>query len=171
MKIRIYHYQQQLLKTNLLLYVYSFLTYYSDTTESSNKEKSLTAEKLNYDISKKLSFIDVELLSKDYEYVKSLLDGDLEEYKFYFEKLFRYKNLTLSESEEKIITDALSSFGTGSDAFNEMDNSDVYFESVAGVELTHSNFIKFLLEKKHLKNIISILVTERIHLLLAMLVI
>jgi len=81
------------------LYVYSFLTYYSDTTDSSNKEKSLIAEKLNDDISKKLSFVDVELLSKDYDYIKSLLVGDLEEYKFYFEKLFRYKNMTLSENE------------------------------------------------------------------------
>ena len=129
------------------LYVYSFLTYYSDTTDNSNKEKSLIAEKLNDDISKKLSFVDVELLSRDYEYVKSLLTGDLEEYKFYFEKLFRYKSMTLSESEEKIITDALSSFGTGSDVFNEIDNSDVYFDKVAGVELTHSNFIKFLKNK------------------------
>jgi len=129
------------------LYVYSFLAYYSDTTDSSNKEKSLTAEKLNDDISKKLSFVDVELLSKDYEYVNSLLSGDLEEYKFYFEKLFRYKSMTLSESEEKIITDALSSFGTGSDAFNEIDNSDVYFDKVNGDELTHSNFIKFLKNK------------------------
>ena len=129
------------------LYVYSFLTYYSDTTDSSNKEKSLIAEKLNDDISKKLSFVDVELLSKDYDYVKSLLNGDLEEYKFYFEKLFRYKNMTLSENEEKIITDALSSFGTGSDAFNEIDNSDVYFENVFGEELNHSNFIKFLKNK------------------------
>jgi len=129
------------------LYVYSFLTYYSDTTNNSNKEKSLTAEKLNDDISKKLSFVDVELLSKDYEYVKGLLTGDLEEYKFYFEKLFRYKNMTLSENEEKIITDALSSFGTGSDTFNEIDNSDVYFDNVFGEELTHSNFIKYLKNK------------------------
>jgi len=129
------------------LYVYSFLSYYSDTTDSSYKEKSLTAEKLNDDISKKLSFIDVEILSKDYEYVKSLLKGNLEEYKFYFEKLFRYKSITLSENEEKIITDALSTFGTGSDAFNEIDNSDVYFDNVFGEELTHSNFLKFLKSK------------------------
>ena len=129
------------------LYIYSFLLYYSDTTNNSYKEKSLTAEKLNDDISKKLSFVDVELLSKDYEYVKNLLVDDLEEYKFYFEKLFRYKDMTLSENEEKIITEATSAFGTGHDAFNEIDNSDVYFDNVKGIELTHSNFIKFLKDK------------------------
>ena len=129
------------------LYVYSFLEYYSDTTNSSYKEKSLIAEKLNDDISKKLSFVEVELLSKDYDYIKSLLKYGLEEYEFYFEKLFRYKDMTLSEEEEKIITEATAVFGTGHDAFNELDNSDVYFDSVFGEELTHSNFINYLKNK------------------------
>ena len=139
---------------NLLLerlYVYSFLEYYSDTTNNDYKEKSLIAEKLNDDISRKLSFVDVELLSKEYDYVKSLLKDDLKEYEFYFEKLFRYKNMTLSEAEEKIISDALASFGTGQNVFNEIDNSDVYFGEIEvnnkKEELTHSNFIKFLKHK------------------------
>ena len=57
-----------------------------------------------YIVSLKLSFVDAEILSKNYEDVTSLLkEEDLEEYTFYFEKMFRYKNTILSEAEEKII--------------------------------------------------------------------
>lgn len=134
------------------IYIYSYLLYYSDTTDTNYKEKSLIAEKLNEDVSNKLSFVDTEILSKSYEEVLSLLDEDMrKDYEFYFEKMFRYKNMTLSEEEEKIITEALSTFGTGDSVFSEIDNSDVKFDSVnvdgKDVELTHSNFIKFLNNK------------------------
>lgn len=134
------------------LYIYSYLLYYSDTTNTLYKEKSLIAEKLNEDVSNKLSFVDTEILSKTYEEVLELLnEEDTKEYKFYFEKMFRYKNMTLSEKEEKIITEALSTFGTGDSVYSEIDNTDVKFDSVnidgEKVELTHSNFIKFLHNK------------------------
>lgn len=134
------------------IYIYSYLLYYSDTTDTKYKEKSLIAEKLNEDISNKLSFVDTEILSKSYEEVLTLLsDEDKKEYKFYFEKMFRYKKMTLSENEEKIITEALSTFGTGDSVYSEIDSTDVNFGTVeiAGeeIELTHSNFIKFLHDK------------------------
>ena len=134
------------------LYIYSYLLYYSDTTNTLYKEKSLIAEKLNEDVSNKLSFVDTEILSKTYEEVLELLnEEDTKEYKFYFEKMFRYKNMTLTEKEEKIITEALSTFGTGDSVYSEIDNTDVKFDSVnidgEKVELTHSNFIKFLHNK------------------------
>ena len=134
------------------LYIYSYLLYYSDTTNTLYKEKSLIAEKLNEDVSNKLSFVDTEILSKTYEEVLGLLsEEDKKEYKFYFEKMFRYKNMTLTEKEEKIITEALSTFGTGDSVYSEIDNTDVKFDSVnidgKKVELTHSNFIKFLHNK------------------------
>lgn len=134
------------------LYIYSYLLYYSDTTNTLYKEKSLIAEKLKEDVSNKLSFVDTEILSKTYEEVLELLnEEDTKEYKFYFEKMFRYKNMTLTEKEEKIITEALSTFGTGDSVYSEIDNTDVKFDSVnidgEKVELTHSNFIKFLHNK------------------------
>ena len=134
------------------LYIYSYLLYYSDTTNTLYKEKSLIAEKLNEDVSNKLSFVDTEILSKSYEEVLELLnEDDKEEYKFYFEKMFRYKDMTLTEKEEKIIAEALSTFGTGDSVYSEIDNTDVKFSDInidgKKVELTHSNFIKFLHNK------------------------
>ena len=134
------------------LYVYSHLLYYSDTKDKEYKEKMLISEKLNEDIAKKLSFIDTEILSGDYNKIISMLKNeDMCEYEFYFEKLFRYKDMTLSEEEEKIITEAVNAFGTGDNVFNEIDNSDVYFGKVKvdgkNIELNHSNFIKLLNNK------------------------
>ena len=58
------------------LYIYSYLLYYSDTTNTLYKEKSLIAEKLNEDVSNKLSFVDTEILSKTYEAVLELLNEE-----------------------------------------------------------------------------------------------
>ena len=134
------------------IYVYSYLLYYSDTTNNKYKEKSLIAEKLNEDISNKLSFVDTEFLSKDYEdIIKLLSEDDKDKYKFYFEKMFRYKKMILSEAEEKIISEALSTFGTGDAVYSEIDNTDVKFESILKdgkeIELNHSNFIKLMHDK------------------------
>ena len=148
--LKTYLLKQQELSINLeKVYIYSHLLYYSDTTEKDYKEKMLISEKLNEDASNKLSFVDVELLNGDYkEIIKMLKSVNLEDYNFYFEKLFRYKDVTLSEVEEKIITEALNTFGTGDNVFNEIDNSDVKFGNIEIdgkiEELTHSNFIKFM---------------------------
>ena len=134
------------------IYIYAHLQYYSDTTNKEYKEKMLISEKLSEDISKKLSFVDTEILNSNYEDILEMLKEEkLDEYKFYFEKLFRYKDVTLSEKEEKIITEAVSAFGTGDNVFNEIDNSDVYFGKINidgnEIELSHSNFIKLLNHK------------------------
>ena len=134
------------------IYVYSYLLYYSDTINNSYKEISLMADKLNEDVSLKLSFVDTELLSKSYDEVISLLkDEDKDIYAFYFEKMFRYKNTILSEAEEKIISEALNTFGTGDAVFSEIDNTDVKFGTIEKngetIEVTHSNYIKLMHDK------------------------
>ena len=135
------------------IYIYAHLLYYSDTTEKEYKEKMLISEKLSEDVSSKLSFIEPEILKGDYNNIINMLKKcDMSEYSFYFEKMFRYKDFTLSEKEEKIIAEAVNTFGTGDNVFNEIDNSDVYFGKIKidneNVELTHSNFIKLMNHKE-----------------------
>ena len=135
------------------IYIYAHLLYYSDTTEKEYKEKMLISEKLSEDVSSKLSFIEPEILKGDYNNIINMLKKcDMSEYSFYFEKMFRYKDFTLSEKEEKLIAEAVNTFGTGDNVFNEIDNSDVYFGKIKidneNVELTHSNFIKLMNHKE-----------------------
>ena len=134
------------------IYIYAHLLYYSDTTEKEYKEKMLVSEKLSEDVSSKLSFIEPEILKGNYDNIINMLKKcNLLEYSFHFEKMFRYKDFTLSEAEEKIIAEAVNTFGTGDNVFNEIDNSDVYFGKIRidkeNVELTHSNFIKLMNHK------------------------
>lgn len=136
-----------------LLYVYSYLYHYSDTKDEYGKQLKIKADNLDDIISEKTSFIRSEMLSDDYQYVKSLIKSDsrLEKYAFSLEKLFRYKDHTLSEEEERIITLAGNAFGTPDDAYSSLDNADAKFNKVnkdgKELELNHSNYIKYVSDK------------------------
>ena len=75
-------------------------------------------------------------------------DKRFDEYRFSIEKMFRYKNHTLSEAEERIISLASNALGTPDNAFSALDNADVNFGKITidgeEVELTHSNYIKLI---------------------------
>lgn len=132
------------------IYVYASLICDGDTTNSYNQAQKMRVEKLNEEISSKLSFISSEMLREDYDKVLDFINNDsrLLPYKFDLEKMFRYKEHTLSEKEEKIISLATSAMGTGADAFYNIDNADINlgYISVSNekVELTNSNYVKYI---------------------------
>ena len=133
------------------VFMYARLICDSDTTDSFGQKMKLEVEKLGEIISNKLSFISSEMLSIDYKDVLKLIEKDsrLEKYRFDLEKTFRYKDHTLSEQEEAIITKACNAFGTGDDAFYNIDNSDINLGKIKDedgnlVELTNSNYGKYM---------------------------
>lgn len=133
------------------LFMYASLNKDVDTTNSKSQALKMRVLKKNEDISSATSFISSEMLSVDYDLVLSYIkeNKNLEKYAFDLEKMFRYKDHTLSEKEEAIITEATNAFGTGSDAFNYIDNTDINLgkikdESGNMVELTNSNYIKYM---------------------------
>ena len=132
------------------IYVYSYLNHYSDTNDESGKKLKNQADKLEEKVANETSFIRSELLSNDYDYILNLMAGDkrFDEYRFSIEKMFRYKNHTLSEAEERIISLASNALGTPDNAFSALDNADVNFGKITidgeEVELTHSNYIKLI---------------------------
>ena len=135
------------------IYVYSYLYFYQDTTDSKGSDLKNKADYLDDWITEKVSFVRAELLSKSYTYVKKLIKEDkrLEKYAFSIEKLFRYKKHTLSEKEERIISLAGNAFGTGDNAFSSLDNSDAKFGMIEvdgeKIELNHSNYIRLVSHK------------------------
>lgn len=137
------------------LFMFAALNQDTDTTNSNAQALKSRVLNLNEKVSEQISFIDSEMLSVKYEKVLNFIkeDSRLEEYAFDLEKMFRYEAHTLSESEEKIITLARNAMGTGSDAFNFIDNADINLGSIKDddgnlVELTNSNYIKFMNSKK-----------------------
>lgn len=137
-----------------LVYLYARLLCDGDTTNSEYQKMKSRVEKMMEDISTELSFISSEMLDVDYstvlEYIKE--NPKLEEFAFDLEKMFRYKDHTLSEKEEEIITKASNAFGTGDEVFYNFDNADIHLGEITneeGVleEVTNSNYIKLMNSK------------------------
>ena len=136
------------------LYCYSHMNYDSDTTNSKSQALFMETEKLLNDISEKTTFITPEILKCEYSVIKKYIEEDsrLKEYSFDLEQLFRNKPYILSEKEEEIITLASNAMGTGDDAFNNIDNTDVNLgtikdENGVDVVLTHANYSKYMNSK------------------------
>lgn len=135
------------------LYVYSYLYHYADSRDDYGKKLKIKADNLSEMINEKTSFIVPEILSVDYEHVKELIKNnkDLEKYAFALENIFKYKDHTLSEAEEKIITLAGNAFGASDNAYSSLDNADAKFNDVVldgkTLELNHSNYIKYVSDK------------------------
>lgn len=137
-----------------LVYLYARLLCDGETTNSDYQAMKLRADKVIEDISAKLSFINSEILSADYDMIlKYVQENDqLKDYAFDLEKTFRYKEHTLNEAEEEIIAKACNAFGTGQDVFYNFDNADIYLGTIIneeGIEeeVTNSNYTKLMNSK------------------------
>ncbi len=76
-------------------------------------------------------------------------DPALAQYRFYFEKILRYKPHTLSVEIEEIIAMSGEMSHAASEIFSQLDNADLSFGTIADengreVELSHGNFSSFL---------------------------
>lgn len=136
------------------LYVYSKMNFDVDTKDNTTKALKMKIEKLNESLSENYSFIEPEMLKEDYdkvlEYIKE--NKKLEEYKFYLECVYRYKNHSLTLEEEEIFTKALNAFGACAETFNNINNADINLGTIKNengeeVELTQSNYITFMKSK------------------------
>ena len=136
------------------VYMYAKLLLDTDTSNNDYKSLCMTGEKMLEDIFLKTAFVKPELLSNDYNLVLKYIEENdkLKEYAFDLEKLYRYKDHTLSHDEEVIVTQASNAFGTGHDVFYNFDNADIklgfiHDEDNKEVELTNSNYIKYMNSK------------------------
>ena len=79
-----------------------------------------------------------------------LADEALAEFHFYLEKILRHKPYTRSESEEQILAMSSEIANAPSQVFGQLDNVDLKFGTItdergAQIELSHGNFITFLI--------------------------
>lgn len=136
------------------LYVYSHMLCDSDTKNVENQSLKMQIDKFYEDTSEKLSFILPEMLEYDFDYVLKLISEEpkLELYKFDLEKTYRYKEHTLKAELEELIAKANNAFGGCAEVFYNLDNSDINLGKIKDengnlVELTNSNYIKFMNSK------------------------
>ena len=153
----LYNFYQKYEQLNRLvekLYMYAHMNYDSDTTDTKAQTLYMEIEKLYQDLSEKLTFVVPEILECDYQVILDYIEKDdrLKQYSFDLEQLFRNKPHTLSLDEENIITLATNAMGTGSEVFDNIDNTDIDLGKIKDennneVELTNANYNKYMNSK------------------------
>jgi oligoendopeptidase F len=109
------------------------------------------AQSLRARAAESASFITPEIQSIPDDQMNSFLADDfVAEYKFYLEKILRYKPHTRSEAAEHILAMSREMANAPAQVFGQLDNVDLTFGSVEDetgkeIELSHGNFSTFLI--------------------------
>lgn len=135
------------------LYVYAHLKNDEDKTNQTYMGMFQQAFNLFTRITELESYFNPEIQSIPQEKMEEFLkDERLKDYKFYVEKILRYKPHTLSQEIEQVLAMNTEIAEASSQIFSQLDNADLKFEMVQDekgeqYELSHGNFSTFLLNK------------------------
>lgn len=133
--------------------IYTYAHLKSDEDKSNQFYLGLhqRAVSLHTRASEAASFMTPEIQSISDDQMKSFLADDLlAEYKFYLEKVLRYKPHTRSEAAEHILAMSREMANAPAQVFGQLDNVDLNFgriedETGKEIELSHGNFSTFLI--------------------------
>lgn len=131
------------------LYYYANLKHDEDTTNPKYQEYYQKIQKLLTTYSEETSFVAPEMMQKDYSYVKKLIKENikLKEYEHNLEDFYRYKEHTLTDKEEKILSTLSDVLGKNAETFEALTDSDLKFGNIKDengkiIEFTESNWSK-----------------------------
>lgn len=129
------------------LYYYASLKHDEDTTNTKYQEFKGKVDNLICKYGELTSFITPEMMEKDYSYVLDLINSnnELEKYRFNLENFYRYKNHSLSKSEEELLSILEKSLSCSEEIFESLTDSDIRFGKIKDengkyVELTESKW-------------------------------
>ncbi len=136
------------------LYMYAHLSLDTDTTNTESQEMVGKVKNLFKEFDEATSFIKPSLLKYDYDVILKFYNEQpkLKEYEVVLKDLFRYKNHTLSENEEILISRLSKALSSSSNTYENLTDSDMTFgkivdENNESVELTSSNYSKYIKSK------------------------
>lgn len=129
------------------LYVYASMK--SDEDVSNNDNQELKNKVINlYDLATaNMFFVDTELLKEDYAKIEKFYQDEpkLLEHEVNIKDTFRYKKHTLSDAEEKLLSNISKAFGNDEQTYGYLTDSDMTFGTIKNednkeVELTDTNY-------------------------------
>ena len=132
--------------------VYASLKSDEDTRVAKYQEMTKIADNLFASLAQELSFITPEILSEDYKKVQTYIEEkeELKIYDHYFEDLFRNKDHTLGENEEKIIASFSKLSQNPQNTYMIFSNADLKFPKVKKdgeeIQITDANFTNLELD-------------------------
>ena len=136
------------------LYVYASMK--SDEDVSNNDNQELKNKVINlYDlVTANMFFIDTELLKEDYARLEKFYQDEpkLLEHEVNIKDTFRYKKHTLSDIEEKLLSNISKAFGNDEQTYGYLTDSDMTFGTIKNednkeVELTDTNYSIYIKSK------------------------
>lgn len=136
------------------LYVYASMK--SDEDVSNNDNQELKNKVINlYDLATaNMFFVDTELLKEDYAKIEEFYQDEpkLLEHEVNIKDTFRYKKHTLSDIEEKLLSNISKAFGNDEQTYGYLTDSDMTFGTIKNednkeVELTDTNYSIYIKSK------------------------
>ncbi len=137
-----------------IIYTYAHLKSDEDKSNQNYLAMYQRAIDLYMKASELSSFLTPEIQSiPDKKTARFMQNHILKEYKFYLEKIIRYKPHTLSKEMEKILAMSGQMAQAPSEIFSQLDNADLKFGMIENekgelVELSHGNFNTFLMNPR-----------------------
>lgn len=134
------------------LYTYAHLKSDEDKTDQFCLAMYQRSVNLYTRLSEASSFMTPEIQSIDPEVVsKYMSDQSMKEYRFYLEKILRFRPHTLSKEIEQILAMSGEIAHAPSQIFSQLDNADIKFGNIKKsngeeIELSHGNFSTILQE-------------------------
>lgn len=135
------------------LYYYAHLKHDEDTTNAKNQELLGNISNIMQKYGEVTSFVTPELLKIDYEKIKEYYKEEpkLLQYEFNLECIYRYKEHTLDEKSEKLLSTISKMFENPEETYEALTDSDMTFGNIIvdgkEVELTESNYSRYIKDK------------------------
>ena len=136
------------------LYVYTSLLFDTDTSNNQNQTLKLKVSNLYDELSKVSFFVTPTILKKDYSEIEKYYQEEprLLDYETILKREFRYKDHTLSDKEEKLLSSMRKAMGNDYQTYTLLKDSDLTFGTIQDeegkeVELTCSNYSIYIESK------------------------
>ncbi len=132
------------------LQVYTSMLNDEDTSINKNRELKEEVSSLYSEYLKKTYFISPNILKLSYDDILKFMDKNdkLKEFSRYFYQMFRYKDHTLSDSEEKLLASLSKVFGNNYETYELFKDSDMEFPSFSVgdkvYDLTNSSYSLYI---------------------------
>lgn len=131
--------------------VYSNQKMHQDMTVSKYQGYAAKAQSLEVELMEAEAFMEPELLAMSKEQVSDFIaqNEELENYRILIERIFRKKEHTLSDAEEKLLAKTNELSSAPKDIYALFQNADMRFGEITDengnlVELTHGRFIQYM---------------------------
>ena len=102
-----------------------------DTRINKNQELKEEINNLCNEYIKATYFVDNNILKLDYDLIEDFYkkNNKLREYEIYLKEMFRFKEHTLSDTEEKLLANLSNAFGNNYDTYELLKDSDLVFSN------------------------------------------